>query len=295
VIDCNIINRAIIALLTGLVLLLSGCATTSPAPVEDRSLGAHHGSRRSVPMPADGSVYRVRRGDTLYSIAFRNGLDYRELARENRIDAPYTIYPGQEIRLDGRPPVRRGSASTPQPVTRAASVASRPSPPPALVESKPAAARPAPSVAKPADAAATPAVPPRAPAIEANSAAADMVWRWPAEGQLVASFVNGDQTRQGINIAGKSGDPVRATADGEVVYSGDGLIGYGELIIVKHNSTLLSAYGHNRRRLVKEGDKVKSGQQIAEMGSSSATRDMLHFEIRRNGKPVDPLGFLPRR
>ena len=100
-IDCNIINRAIIALLTGLVLLLSGCATTSPAPVEDRSLGAHHGSRRSVPMPADGSVYRVRRGDTLYSIAFRNGLDYRELARENRIDAPYTIYPGQEIRLDG--------------------------------------------------------------------------------------------------------------------------------------------------------------------------------------------------
>ncbi len=122
-----------------------------------------------------------------------------------------------------------------------------------------------------------------------------MVWRWPAEGTLVASFVSGDQTRQGINIAGKSGDPVRATADGEVVYSGNGLIGYGELIIVKHNATLLSAYGHNRRRLVQEGDKVKAGQQIAEMGSSSATRDMLHFEIRRNGKPVDPLGFLPRR
>ncbi len=134
-------------------------------------------------MPADGSVYRVRRGDTLYSIAFRNGLDYRELARENRIDAPYTIYPGQEIRLDGRSPVRRGSTSTPQPSTRATSVAPRPSPPPASAESRPAAARPAPSVAKPADAAATPAVPPRAPAIEANSAAADMVWRWPADRQ----------------------------------------------------------------------------------------------------------------
>ena len=292
-IDCNKINRAFIAPLAGLALLLSGCATTSPAPVEDRSLGAHHGSRGSVSMPADGPVYRVRRGDTLYSIAFRNGLDYRELARANRIDAPYTIYPGQEIRLDGRSPVRRETASTPRPEPRAASVAPRPLPPPALVESKPAAVRPAPGMARPADAA-TPAPPPRAPAVEASTTA-DVAWRWPAEGQMVASFVSGDQTRQGINIAGKSGDPVRATADGEVVYSGNGLIGYGELIIVKHNSTLLSAYGHNRRRLVKEGDKVKSGQQIAEMGSSSATRDMLHFEIRRNGKPVDPLGFLPRR
>ena len=112
---------------------------------------------------------------------------------------------------------------------------------------------------------------------------------------MVATFVSGDQTRQGINIAGKSGDAVRATADGEVVYSGNGLIGYGELIIVKHSSTMLSAYGHNRRRLVQEGERVKAGQQIAEMGSSSATRDMLHFEIRRNGKPIDPLGLLPKR
>lgn len=111
----------------------------------------------------------------------------------------------------------------------------------------------------------------------------------------MAGFINGDQTRQGIDIAGKAGDPIKAAADGEVVYSGNGLIGYGELIIIKHSSSLLSAYGHNRRRLVQEGARVKAGQQIAEMGSSSASRDMLHFEIRRNGKPVDPMSFLPAR
>lgn len=122
-----------------------------------------------------------------------------------------------------------------------------------------------------------------------------MSWQWPAQGQRISGFVAGDQTRQGVDIAGKSGDPVRAAADGEVVYSGNGLIGYGELVIIKHSPSLLSAYGHNRRRLVQEGDRVKGGQQIAEMGSSSASRDMLHFEIRRDGKPVDPLAFLPKR
>src|SRR5690606_13514369 len=253
-----------------------------------------HGSRRSAPLPSDKKVHRVRRGDTLYSIAFRNDLDYRELARSNRIDAPFTIYPGQEIRLDGRPPVRRESASRrPRTVAPTPATPPRRSAPPAIAASKPTPTRPAPGPTKPT-VADPPVVAPRPPADDSN-AVVGLAWRWPAEGQIVASFVGGDQTRQGINIAGKSGDPVRATADGEVVYSGNGLIGYGELIIVKHSSTLLSAYGHNRRRLVKEGDKVKVGQQIAEMGSSSATRDMLHFEIRRNGKPVDPLGFLPRR
>ena len=279
--------------MAALVLVLAGCATTSPAPVEDRSLGGHQRSPRNGSMAADAAVYRVRRGDTLYSIAFRNGLDYRELARSNRIDAPFTIYPGQEIRLDGRPPMRPETASAPRPVTPTAAVAPKPVAPAVLAANTSKPTRPSASPAKPADSG-PPVEAPRTSAADSN-AASSMAWRWPAEGPLVASFVSGDQTRQGINIAGKSGDPVRATADGEVVYSGNGLIGYGELIIVKHNSTLLSAYGHNRRRLVKEGDTVKSGQQIAEMGSSSATRDMLHFEIRRSGKPVDPLGFLPRR
>ena len=120
-------------------------------------------------------------------------------------------------------------------------------------------------------------------------------WRWPGDGKVVGTFIAGDQIRQGIDIAGKSGDAVRAAADGEVVYSGNGLLGYGELIIIKHNANFLSAYGHNRTRLVKEGDKVKGGQQIAELGSSATAREELHFEIRKNGKPVNPLDFLPVR
>jgi lipoprotein NlpD len=122
-----------------------------------------------------------------------------------------------------------------------------------------------------------------------------IAWRWPGRGNLIGTYVAGDQTRQGIDIAGNAGDPVMAAADGEVVYSGNGLLGYGELIIVKHSANFLSAYGHNRKRLVQEGERIKGGQQIAEMGSSASARDELHFEIRKNGKPVNPLDYLPAR
>jgi lipoprotein NlpD len=118
-------------------------------------------------------------------------------------------------------------------------------------------------------------------------------WRWPTVGSVVGRYVSGDQTRQGVDIAGKAGQRVDAAADGVVVYSGAGLVGYGELVIVKHNDEWLSAYAHNRRRLVAEGTRVRAGDAIAEMGRSGAIRDMLHFEIRRNGKPVDPLQLLP--
>ena len=114
-------------------------------------------------------------------------------------------------------------------------------------------------------------------------------------GQVIGNYVAGDQTQQGIDIAGNAGQPVLAAADGVVVYSGSGLVGYGELIIIKHSNEWLSAYAHNRRRLVAEGTQVKAGQQIAELGRSGAIRDMLHFEIRRNGKPVDPINYLPAR
>jgi lipoprotein NlpD len=120
-------------------------------------------------------------------------------------------------------------------------------------------------------------------------------WRWPAQGDVIGRYVSGDQTQQGINIAGQAGQDVAAAADGVVVYSGAGLVGYGELIIIKHSDEWLSAYAHNRRRLVSEGARVKAGDNIAEMGRTGAVREMLHFEIRRNGKPVDPLQFLPRR
>jgi lipoprotein NlpD len=119
-------------------------------------------------------------------------------------------------------------------------------------------------------------------------------WRWPADGSVFKRFQSGDAI-PGIEIAGKAGDPVRAAADGVVVYSGNGLVGYGELVIIKHNDSLLSAYGHNRKRLVKEGQKVSAGQQIAEMGSTGASRDELQFQIRKDGNPVDPLSYLPAR
>jgi lipoprotein NlpD len=261
-------------------------------------MGRSHAPASVVRPPAAGAIHRVQRGDTLYSIAFRNGLDYRELARINQISAPFTIYVGQEIRLDARPaePPRAAAASKPPPAPVTTSAVPPPSKPLASNTVAPTATVPAPIPSTPPPTA-TPVKPVVAapPPATAAASGSGIAWRWPADGQRVAGYVAGDQTKQGIDIAGKAGDPVRAAADGEIVYSGNGLIGYGELIIVKHNASLLSAYGHNRRRLVQEGDKVKAGQQIAEMGSSSASRDMLHFEIRKNGKPVDPLGFLPAR
>jgi lipoprotein NlpD len=122
-----------------------------------------------------------------------------------------------------------------------------------------------------------------------------LAWQWPTIGEVVGRYVAGDQTRQGVDIAGHAGQDVRAAADGVVVYSGAGLVGYGELIIVKHSDEWLSAYAHNQARLVAEGTRVAAGQVIARMGHTGAPRDMLHFEIRRNGKPVDPLVQLPRR
>ena len=322
-----------------LTSLLAACASTGPAPVEDRSLDprptASPSSQARRPI-ASGHRYRVERGDTLYSIAFRHGVDYRDVAAWNGIGAPYTIYVGQELRVSApsaiaaakpaasRPteaaPVRAAPTASPrtasndapkpapfEPVpatpastsTGASASASTPaaSPPPKSdVEARP----PPPAVATTASPPVTPTVEKPAPAApppanESVSAPGEVAWRWPAEGQLAGTFVAGDPTKQGIDIVGKAGDPVRAAADGSVVYSGNGLVGYGELIIIKHNPSFLSAYGHNRKRLVKEGDKVKSGQVIAEMGSSSATRDSLHFEVRRNGKPGNPLDYLPRR
>lgn len=222
------------------------------------------GTRTST--PKYGATAVVRRGDTLYRIATNNGISTLDLATWNDIDPPYTIYPGQRLRLypgDGR---------------RTASTSSRP---------KPAAS---PRPATPVRQGPTPAT--RAPSAAASS---PFAWRWPTEGQIVGTYVAGNPTRQGVDIAGRSGQPVLSAADGVVVYSGSGLVGYGELVIVKHNDEWLSAYGHNRARLVNEGQVVKAGQQIAEMGRSGAARDMLHFEIRHNGKPVDPLGYLPKR
>ena len=303
-------------------LLLAACVSDGPAPVEDLGLDrptvGPGASVKAEPRPAraPGNRYRVQRGDTLYSIAFRHGLDYRELADWNGIGPPYTILVGQELRTtptatrtlptaptaprpaDATRPPRTPDPATPKPapfetVTASAATASAG---PAPTTAATAAATTPPPVAPTATPVPAPAAPPVAtPPPAAVATVGEITWRWPADGQLVGTYAAGSPTRQGIDIAGRSGDPVRAAADGAVVYSGNGLIGYGELIIVKHNASFLSAYGHNRKRLVQEGDRVRAGQTIAEMGSSSANRDSLHFEIRKNGKPVNPVDYLPRR
>lgn len=265
-----------------LVLALAvsvACSRWQPLVVEDRQQPSEARPARAQPAPA---IYEVRRGDTLYSIAFRYGLDWRGVARWNRIEAPYTIRPGQELRLSAPPPERAAANFKPP-------VPSSSMPETAVGEpAGPVRARESESVV---DEALAPA-----PAPVADSAgtrqAGGIDWRWPTAGRLVRPF-DAAATRRGIGIEGQLGQAVLAAADGEVVYSGTALIGYGELIIIKHSHSLLSAYGHNRRRLVDEGSRVRGGQPIAEMGQNERGETVLHFEIRRDGMPVDPKTYLP--
>lgn len=274
-------------------------------------------SAMSARTPIPGGSYVVVKGDTLYSIAFRKGVDFRDLAQWNGIAAPYTIWPGQRLTLSPSGPVavapkmvmppRPAAPATPmfEPVASARSASTAPALA-AHVSPEASAAPAAPlHTAKSAavvqvpvagvSAAPPPAVPVSKPvATGATRVAGGVNWRWPVDGTLVSRF-NGGDAIPGIEIAGHSGDPVRAAADGVVVYSGNGLVGYGELVIIKHNDSFLSAYGHNSKRLVKEGQRVTAGQQIAEMGSTGATRDELEFQIRKDGNPVDPLSYLPPR
>ena len=347
--------RTIRSTLPAVPLLLAACASNPPAPVEDRSTGdsrppAPAGVSPAAPAAARGEErHIVARGDTLYAIAFRRGVDFRDLANWNGIAPPYRIFVGQELRLSAPPnaPARTAPVAAAAPSAgpeRVATVTTSSAPPPPAqnppvekstktqpsmfedvgappprqaqvqpAEAVPTAPTPAPPAAAPVAAAAPPAAAAApaaavAPAAQKSATSAErppehvaelnaggVSWRWPGEGKVTGTFVAGDQIRQGIDIAGKAGDAVRAAADGEVVYSGNGLLGYGELIIIKHNANFLSAYGHNRQRLVKEGDRVKAGQQIAELGSSASSREELHFEIRKNGKPVNPLDYLPVR
>ena len=222
--------------------------------------GGSRSSTRVTSVPRYGKTVVVQRGDTLFRIASSNGISTLDLAMWNDIAPPYVIYPGQRLRL-----YPAGAKA------------------PANATTKPAVPRPAGTT------------PPRAAQAPAAPATSPVSWRWPADGAIVGRYAAGEPTKQGIDIGGSGGAPVRAAGDGVVVYSGAGLVGYGELIIVKHNDSWLSAYGHNRARLVNEGQLVKGGQQIAEMGRTGAARDMLHFEIRYNGKPVDPLTYLPKR
>lgn len=217
-----------------------------------------------LPPRADGptpAVYVVDRGDTLYSIAWRYELDYRAVARWNGIRPPYTIYPDQRLRLRPPPGTRQ------RPTT--AVVEPRPIPEPEPLP------EPTPS-------------PP-----ETGPEPADIGWRWPTDGEVVRDFDPNRAGKKGITIAGEVGQPIRAAASGRVVYSGNGLRGYGNLIIIKHSRDYLTAYGYNRELLADEGDRVDAGELIARMGEAPSQGAVLHFEIRREGEPVDPSRYLP--
>ncbi len=263
---------------------LHGCGPAW-SPVDTRPAGSS-----AYELTADGR-YRVRRGDSLYTIAFTFGLDWRDLAEWNAIGSPYTIYPDQTLRLSP-PPSPQGSgvvtrpARTPSPSFTAEQQGGDDAPedPGAAAETEVAAAQQAataPKTAAERPAAGTPVDP--------------AAWLWPTDGRLLSTFRANDPSRNGIEIGGKEGQPVVAAAAGEVVYSGSGLIGYGELIIIKHSDRMLSAYAHNRRRLVSEGQRVGAGEQLAEMGRDDRNQAMLHFEIRVHGTPQDPMKYLPRR
>jgi lipoprotein NlpD len=254
------------------VLAACGSSPRQPAPVEDRSAG-RGGIVQPDAKPVPGAenagkpgYYTVQKGDTLTRIGLDNGQAWRDLARWNGLSNPDVIEVGQVLRV---------------------------APPGAAVESTGVVVRPVTSSAASSASAPAPAASATKPAAPATAAAEDIGFAWPANGQVVQGF---DETKnKGIDIAGKAGDPVLAAADGQVVYAGAGLRGYGNLIIVKHNNTYLTAYAHNQKLLVKEDQKVHRGDKIAEMGSSDADRVKLHFEVRKQGKPVDPSRFLASR
>ena len=256
----------VVALVTAVVL--SGCSNKGRlAPVDDHSIGGARGTVRVMPGAENAGkpgYYTVKPGDTLIRIGMDNGQSGRDIARWNKLDNPNLIETGQVLRV--APPAPDA------PVARSAA--------------SPAAA---PAAAPMPAASASTATPPAA--IAAPSAAEDAVsFQWPARGNLLSGF--DESKNKGLDIGGKVGDPVNAAADGRVVYAGAGLRGYGNLIILKHNNTYLTAYAHNQTLLVKEDQVIKRGQKIAEMGSSDADQVKLHFEIRRQGKPVDPVKYL---
>ena len=260
-----------------LSVLLVGCSSSPSGGV--RVVDRNSNAAPQRPTVTTGQ-YVVRRGDTLFSIAFRYGWDYKALAARNQIPEPYTIRPGQTIRFDGRSnSTSSGVVAVPGRATSTTSTQTSASGSvKTTVISKPVATVPSVSA------------PPAGPAGPAPKG-----WTWPSNGVLIGKFSSNGSLNKGIDIAGDLGQPVLAASDGSVVYAGSGLRGYGELVIIKHSDTYVSAYGHNSRLLVREGQQVKAGQTIAEMGSTGTDRVKLHFEIRRQGKPVDPLQFLPRR
>lgn len=278
---------------------VAGCSTSrTRAPVEDRVVGNRtvppaaaasapgNGIATEAPKPLPGAenagkpgYYAVKQGDTLIRIGLETGQNWKDLVKWNNLENPNVVEVGQVLRVV--PPNADAGVAAVRPVTSA------------KVETRPLDAKPVPAGASAAPAPTPVVATPTPPPATTREPDDDVNWMWPASGPVMAPFDEGKS--KGLGIAGKVGDPVLAAADGRVVYAGSGLRGYGNLVILKHNNTYLTAYAHNQTLLVKEDQAVRRGQKIAEMGSTDADRVQLHFEIRRQGKPVDPARLLPPR
>lgn len=289
--------------LIGSVVTLCGCTVIgmNQAPIQDRSAPPRNASSASAPSVTTATNatpsratpgYTVQRGDTLYSIALAHNLDVRDLARWNGVDDASRLRIGQVLRVSPAPgeaaPEMAAAPVVDAPVVIGSSIESRPLEG-APLGAAPGMADPAPVLTPtPSSASSAPALPATAtPATNANSA-----WIWPVQGKVVTPF--NEARSKGIDIAGKEGDAVVAVQDGQVVYSGNSLRGYGNLVIIKHSDDFVSAYAHNKNNVAQHGQTVKRGQRIAEMGRTEAyATPTLHFEMRREGKPVDPAQYLP--
>lgn len=275
--------------------VLAACSSQKPAPVVDRSAPPSARPASSATAAATPSasareardgVYVVQRGDTLFSIGLAFGIDARELARINNISDPAQLTVGQALRVR---PGTDGAVATVTPVAPVGSTEVRPlgTPGTPLPPSASTAPTPIPPTTKPAEVA-KPAEATKPAPVESS-----VQWAWPAAGKVIEGFE--DPRNKGIDIAGAEGEAINVAADGKVVYVGSAVRGYGNLVIVEHTDDFISAYAHNRQIVVKQGQQVKRGQKIAEMGKSDADRPKLHFEIRKQGKPLDPQRYLPPR
>jgi len=283
-------------------VLLAACSQHQTAPI----------SSRQPPTVTQVDTHKVQTGETLYSIAWQYNLDYRFLATLNNISSNYLIYPGQVLNLK---PSKDAKQRKMAPLTIVQSLPKKPAtvvlpkPRPSIVK-KPSQAvkKPSPPVKPPPSQLKKPtkvvvkrsekATPPIvAPKAKSNTFSTPQ-WQWPARGKVLTNFYSKQADSKGIDIAGKKGESVLAAANGEIVYAGNGIRGYGNLVIIRHNDKYLSAYAHNHKISVKEGEKVTGGQRIAELGSTGVgakNRTILHFQVRKSGKPIDPLTVLPKR
>lgn len=279
------------------MLAATACSSQRPAPVVDRSGRSPVSATAPTTAPtlsrtAKDGIYVAQRGDTVQNVALAFGVDPKDLARWNGVSESDALIPGQTLQVT--PPA---SVATVSPITGSGQAEVRPLPSPGVAAPGASAPLPptaGPPLATPPVAVSPPAVPP-VPAVPepSRAPAASLPWIWPTPGKVIETF--DDPRNKGIDIAGNEGAPVQAAADGEVVYVGSAVRGYGNLVIVRHSDDFITAYAHNRKVLVAEKQSVKRGQAIAELGRSDADRPKLHFEIRHQGKPVDPLKYLPSR